>query len=366
MRFSRTFIAACAFLSLASFLSEAVSETKVKVGVPTVLSGDLAVLGDNLAKTVETYKKHHLRHPIEFVFEDARKSSIDGLNAYRKLIDIEKVDVIIGGTSSNGTLAGAPLVNSSKTVLITPLTGGSNIDKAGPYIFRIGNSDILNGTQQADILRKEGYSRVALITELTEYTQDIAKFFREQFVKEGGKIVFDEDFAPDSTSFKSLITKMKAQKPEAIVMATQTGLAFGLFLRELRELNGLPPTKIFTNFVAASNPDAFKAAGDSIYGVNYLAPAYDKDNPKLVQFFAEFKADHGSDPAIAFHAAGTYDALEMLQAFLDENKVFDREKFQQYLLTNIKNYHGLMGTYSFDAEGNADIGFTPAVIQKAS
>ncbi|WKZ57321.1 MAG: ABC transporter substrate-binding protein [Bdellovibrionota bacterium] len=354
-----------AWLLLTVFIAPALGqdEKKIRVGVPTILSGDLAVLGQNIERTVRSYEKRYLRHPIAFVVEDARKSSLDGLRAYQRLINVEKVHMIIGGTSSNGTIAGAPLVNTSKTVLITPLTGGSNIDKAGPFVFRIGNSDVLNGYQQADILIEQGVRRVALFTELTEYTQDIAKFFRERFTEKGGSIVFDEDFPPDLDSFKSHITKMNGRNPEALVMATQTGLAFGIFLRELQELKGLPPSRIHTNFVAASNPDAHTAAGPAIIGVNYLAPRYDADNPKLKKFFLEYREDHGVDPAIPFHTAGTFDALEMLQSFLDREPAFDRERFQRFLSTEIKNYRGLMGVYSFDSEGNADLGFLPAVIE---
>ena len=336
----------------------------VKVGVPTVLSGDLAILGDNIAKTIETYKRHHLRHQVQFLFEDARVSSADGLSAYQKLVNVDKVDLLIGATSSNATLAAARLVNSTKTVLVSPVTGGSNIDAAGEYIFRIGNSDVINGLQQADILSGKGIKKAALFTEATEYTQDIAQSFRKQFAKDGATVVFDEDFNPGAASFKSTIAKMNRKHPEAIVMSTQTGLAFGVFLKELRELNGLPAEKIYTNFVAAANPDAFKAAGDAIYGVNFLAPSYDKSNPALQNFFAEYGADHGTQPAIAFHSAGTYDALEMLQAYLDKHPKYDREEFKNYLLAEIKNYHGLMGTYSFDSQGNADVGFEPAVISR--
>jgi branched-chain amino acid transport system substrate-binding protein len=164
-------------LALAIAISPVFAETGqvIHVGVATVLTGDVAIIGSNVQKTVETYRRYHLRHPIEFIFEDARKNSSDGLAAYRKLIDSDRVQVLIGATTSNGTLAGAPVVNRSKTVLLTPLTGGSNIDKAGPYIFRIGNSDILNGFQQADLFLSRGLRNVALVTEQTEYTTDITK-----------------------------------------------------------------------------------------------------------------------------------------------------------------------------------------------
>ena len=349
------------FLSTLPVYGEA--NPSVTVGVATVLTGDAAIIGSNLQKTIETYQKRYLRHSVKFIFEDAKKSSADGLAAYRKLIDSDRVEVLIGGTTSNGTLAGAPLINRSRTVLLTPLTGGSNIDKAGEYIFRIGNSDILNGYQQADLFISRGFKNVAVLTEQTAYTTDIAKFFKERFINKGGKISSDNEFLPDSTDFRSLILRIKGSKPQALFMSTQTGLAFGLFLKQFREIMGDQTVEIHTNFLSADNPDARTAAGDAIYGVQYMAPAYDRSNPRLVRFIQEFKEDHGAEPAITFHTAGTVDSLDILQSYLDEYHAFSREGFHDYLL-RIRNYKGLMGTYSFDADGNADVGFECALIKK--
>ncbi len=335
----------------------------VKVGVATILSGDFATLGENIANTVESYRRHYLRHNIEFVYEDAGKDSLGGLRAYQKLINIDRVQMLIGGTTSNGTIAAKSLINQSKTPLITPLTGGANIDQAGPYIFRLGNSDVLNGSEQAEALLTQGIRNVALYTEETEYTQDMAKFFRERFVQKGGELVYDQSFSPDKTDFRSEITVIKNRKAEALFIPTQTGLALGIFLRQLSEQGGLGLAQIHTSFVAAANPDAYKAASKAIYGVQYMAPKYEQENPKLKEFFALYRQDHGQDPAIAFHTAGTVDALNMLQDYLDTHSTFDPEDYSEYLLQNVKNYHGLMGTYSFDSEGNADTGFEPAVIK---
>lgn len=349
--------------SLASAETSSITTKPVKVGIATPLSGDFAVLGDNLAKTVETYKKKLLRHKIEFVFEDAKIGGSDGLRAYKKLIEVDHVDFLVGGTTSNGTMAGAPIINKSKTVLITPLTGGSNIDQAGQYIFRIGNSDILNGQQQADLFIEKGLTKVGIFTEQTEYTQDIAKHFRERFLKRGGQLVYDQDFLPASQSFKSEITKLRMLKPQALFMSTQSGSAFGVFIKEFRQLVPDKNIEIHTNFVASSNPDAFKIAADAMHGIYYMAPLYDQANPRLLEFLDWYKEDHGQEPAIAFHTAGLVDSLNMLQDYLDQNQNYDREGFKDYLLKNIKNYHGLMGNYSFDSEGNANIGFGVAQIK---
>jgi len=335
----------------------------VVVGVPTVLSGELAVLGDNIRKTIETYSDRHLRYPISFVYEDARIGSMDGLRAYQVLINQKKVSMLIGGTSSNGSLAGAPLINTSHTVMITPLTGGSNIDQAGPYIFRIGSSDIRNAQQQSERFLESDIRRVALLTEETEYTQDIAQHFRKNYLSHGGAIVYDEDFLPGSITFRPLIAAILSKKPQAIFVGTQTGVAFGLFMKELRQVAPNSSIEVHTNFLAASNSEAFTVAGSAMNGVYYMAPAYDASNPAWTEFLADFRNDHHGDPAIPFHCAGTVDALNLLQAYLDTTKGrFNREDFRAWLLGNVRNYHGLMGTYTFDDSGNADTGFSPAEI----
>lgn len=358
------YLAQLLLIAAAAIPAYAEDEKQVTVGIATVLSGDLAVLGDNIAKTVETYRKRYLRHPISFEFEDAKKGSRDGLSAYQTLISAKDVDVLIGGTTSNGTIAAKQLINSSKTPLITPLTGGSNIDQAGPFVFRIGNSDILNGYQQADYFLTKGIRSVALLTEETEYTQDITKFFRERFEQGGGTLVYDENFLPSKTDFRTDVLQIKSKKPQALFMSTQTGLAFGLFIKQFRELGGLTE-EIHTNFLAASNPDAFEAAGDAIYGVYYMAPSYDKQDAGWQTFLNQYREDHGKEPAIAFHSAGTVDALNLLQDYLDDNKTFDPTTFSEFLLKNVNEYDGMMGTYSFDENGNADIGFELSVIERA-
>jgi branched-chain amino acid transport system substrate-binding protein len=338
------------------------SNAQVTVGIPSILSGDLGVLGQNIVDTAETYSKHYLRHPLKFIYEDAKLSSVDGLRAYQKLINIDKVDLIIGGCSSNGTMAASALINSSKTPTITVVTGGRNIDHAGAYIFRVGNSDTLNGVQEAETFIKSGIKSVALLTEETEYTQDIAAAFREKLKALGGTLVYDQNFPPGTTDFRSIITVIKSKTPQAVLMPTQTGTALGVFVKQWREQEGDKNIPIHTSFVAAPNPEARKVAGDAIKGVGYMDPSYDRENPRLKEFFKLYKEDHGHDPAIPFHSAGVIDSLDLLQAFLDKNPAYDKQKFIDFLLSSVKNYHGLMGTYSFDAEGNSDLGFTPAII----
>jgi len=67
-------------------------------------------------------------------------------------------------------------------------------------------------------------------------------------------------------------------------------------------------------------------------------------------------------PLIPFHAAASYDVV-MMYAEAIKNVGDNPEKVKDWLLKNVKNRHGLMGTFSFDEKGNSDLGFTIKVIR---
>jgi ABC-type branched-subunit amino acid transport system substrate-binding protein len=355
------FLIALVLANASSSYAEHAAQKETTVGVPTLLSGDWAGLGENIVNTVKTYEKYYLRHPIKFVFEDAKISGIDGQKAYQKLINFDHVDALIGATSSNGTMAGASLINSSKTVMITPVTGGQNVDQAGEWIFRLGNSDVLNGAQQAELFEKSGIKRVAVLSEETEYTLDIVRSFESEFKEKNGKIVYSTTFAPATTDFRSQLVALQRSKPSAIFIPTQTGSALALILTQLSQLGGFAG-QIHTTFTAADNPDAKALAKGKFNGVFFLAPAYNREDPRLKEFLAHYRTDFNREPLIAFHTAATVDALDLLQAYLDQEKSYSGDNFRAFLLNQVKDYAGLMGRFSFDKNGNANTGFVPAQI----
>lgn len=330
---------------------------RVRVGVISILSGDLGVLGRNVVASAETYRKHLARHRLALVVEDGKLSSMDGLRAYQRLINVEHVDVIIGACSSNGTIAAKALIDSSQTPTITVVTGGHNIDVAGPYVFRIGNSDVLNGIQEAEAFIAAGRRSVALFAEETEYTQDITRAFVPRFRELGGRLVYEQNFLPGTLDFRAEISAIRRSGAAGIFVPTQTGTALGMFVKQWREQGGEASIPIHTTFVAAPNPDAHAVAGEAIIGTYYMKPRYNAESEAWKRFLEFYRQDYSKNPEIAFHSAGTVDALTMIEAYLDRHETFDREGFKQFLLSYVKDFAGLMGTYSFDAEGNGNIGF---------
>ncbi len=327
----------------------------IKVGVSTILTGDFAALGENIVNTAELAVDEVNANggingrPLELYVQDAGLDSKTGLSAAQKLVNVDGVHYIIGGTSSNGTLAAAPLVNEKKVIYMTPVTGGKNVDEAGEYVFRVANGDMLAGRDLANAAMELGFKKVALVTEVTEYTIDIQKSFAATYK---GELAVNEEFQPGTTDFRALVAKTKAATPDVIVVLSQTGIAGAHFIKQSQDAGlGVP---VFTDFTFVANTAARDIVG-SFEGVYFTDPAFAADGAATKEMFARYEERFGSQPFIGFHAASTYDSVMMLADALRE--VGDDSEAVHDWLLGVEDRKGLMGTFSLDANGNSDLGF---------
>ncbi|TAK57043.1 amino acid ABC transporter substrate-binding protein [Patescibacteria group bacterium] len=334
------------------------STEPIKIGVPTILSGDFAVAGENIVNAVKiAIEDVNIQGGVNgrqllMVPEDSKCDSKGGLSAVSKLVNVDGVRYMIGGMCSNGTLAAAPLANEKHALIMTPVTGGKNVDEAGEYIFRIANSDILAGRDIAQAMLKKGYTRVGVISAITEYTLDIKNTFEQVMKSAGATVVISEEFQPGTNDYRTLIGKIKNAKPQAILVLSQLGTDAAKFIKQSRELGLQVP--LFTDFTLIVNDNAKKIAG-SYEGIYFADPAYGSDTMAQV-FFDRYEEVYKIKSAIPFHAASSYDAVMM---YVDALRAVgdDSVEVKDWLLANVKNRKGLMGTFSLDSTGNSDLGF---------
>ncbi|MDB5259984.1 MAG: Extracellular ligand-binding receptor [Candidatus Nomurabacteria bacterium] len=337
----------------------------IKIGVATLLTGDYAALGENISNTAklvieEVNKNGGINgRPLELYIEDSKVDSKSGLDAIQKLVNVDKAHYIIGGMTSNGTIAGAPIANKQHVIILTPVTGGSNVDNAGDYVFRIANSDVLAGRDLANAMIKMGYTKVGVISAVTEYTLDIKNTFESTMKNQGEEIVISEEFQPGTTDYHTMVSKVRTANPQAVLVLSNLGTDAAYFIKQGREMGYTPP--IFTDFNTAANGSVKNILG-SLDGIYFTDPKYDESSKERQAFFNKYKEVYGKDPAIPFHSASTYDGIMMLTKAL-QTEGDDSVKVKDWLLANVKNYHGFMGTYSLDEKGNSDLGFNIKVFK---
>lgn len=242
------------FLLFLSFFSNenifAQDLSNLKIGIILPLSGDAAFWGSNPKKGIELVIKDLQKYNTKFlaptlIFEDDSCDPKKAVTAFKKLKDIDKVQLILGPACSSASLAVAPLVEREKIPQFV-FSEADALSDSGEYIFRLW---IPNG-RQAKLLAKHIYNQkklkeVAIISVKNAYGEDFNKGFSEEFTKLGGIISANEEYAPEDSNPRVQLLKIKAKKPQGLVLASYIADG-GNILKIAKSIN------LTTNYFASS------------------------------------------------------------------------------------------------------------------
>lgn len=321
----------------------------IKIGVIAPLTGDAAVYGQAVKEGVELALadinlNRDAGNKVEAIFEDGKCNGKDGASAAQKLVNIDGVKVIVGGSCSGETFGAAPITESAKVILLSPVSSAAKITDLGDYVFRNHPSDNEAGKQLAQYALKN-YKKVAVFSENTDYAQGIRAVFNAEVKNGGGAVVFDESYNSDTNDFRSLVAKMKATGADVVFLCSQTGATASQLAKQVREQG------IKTPFLTAylTGPE-FVKTGSSVEGtviIDVPGLSSDEIGKKLV---ASYLAKYNREPNYKFFIGTSYDATRILVDAV--SKVgSDTSKIKDYLY-NLKNYTGSIGTYSLDSNGD--------------
>lgn len=330
------------------FVGSSGDNVSVKIGVLAPLTGPLSAQGQWMKEGLELAKQELEQKNIfvELIYEDDKCNPLEAVNGAKKLLDLDKVDAIIGPYCSGPTLAVAPLVEKQKTVLITPTASSPNIRVAGDFVFR----NIVTTEQYANDLAsfaalRLGLKSAAIVSVNDEYGVTFAKYFKDNFEKYGGVIVENQTFVRGDIDFRAQLSKVRSSSPQAIFFAGGSAKENGWLLKQSKEL-GIKA--IFLTEWTSENPELFETATSAAQGVYLVSPFNPNSKNWLVEEFQ--KTYFGKYGRLAEGtAAHSFDALLILSnALVKCDKNSDCTKSGIY---GTQNYSGVTGLTSFDKDG---------------
>jgi len=324
-----------------------VEEKVVKIGAILPLTGPGAPYGESEKKGMDLAIKHvnAREHNIKLIYEDSQTNPSVGVSAARKLIQIDKVKVILGALASSVTLAIAPIAEKNEIVLITPGSSNPEISRAGDYIFRLYPSDDYQGKILAEWAIRSNIKRVAILYVNNDFGKGLMTKFSKVFENKGGEVIIAEAYDQGETNFRSYLTKIGASKAQGLFIIA-SGQENATILIQAKEL-GIK-TQIFA-------PDSFKdenvikTSGYAAEGVICAAPhfgLYDK-RAHVRKFVEAYKATYGTEPNV--FAAYGYDVVSLISSLINQLG-YDAEKIKNALYKI--QYEGVTGPISFDKNGD--------------
>ncbi|MBU4184947.1 MAG: ABC transporter substrate-binding protein [Proteobacteria bacterium] len=302
---------------------------------------DLAIEEINRAGGIQGAK-------LQVLYEDSTCSSREGVSAMKKLVNVEKVPLVLGATCSTVTLAIAPIANANKVVLLSPLSSAAKISEAGPYIFRVMPSDAFQSTVLAKWIYELGYKKVAILFINNAWGLGVKDAFVVAFRKLNGNIVGEEACNEGANDFRTQLSKLIAAQPDAFFFPTMPKEG-GKILRQAKE-HGLKAPIFGAD--AWSVRELLDAAGETANGVLYTMPAQ-YEGPEYQDFSRKFEARYGEKPDV--NAAGAYDAVKIaaltMERVLKNGLHLTGENIKNEM-AKIKGYKGATGDTTFDGNGD--------------
>lgn len=241
---------------------------------------------------------------------DSQSKPEEAATAAMRLVRQDMVALVIGDNTSSDTLAMAPAVALAQVPLISPSATNPRVTtEGGPYVFRVCFVDSFQGEAMAGFAHRTlKLSRVAVLTDLkSDYSIGLADFFRRRFRQLGGAVVAEESYSKGDSDFRSLLTRVKSSRPDAIFIPGYYS-DVGPMARQARELG------IEAVLLGGDGWDGggkLSELGGSAVEGSYYSTHFSPDNPaQSVQRFLKTYQEHFGRLPDSLSALG-YDAARV-------------------------------------------------------
>ncbi len=313
----------------------------IKIGFVNHLTGDAAVYGQSMQKGTEialdeinaAWAKKGMK--LGVVFEDDRLAAADAQTAFLKLVESDKVPVVMGSGSSTVTLSLCPKAQEAKVVLISSISTAPGLKKCGPYFFGMMATDDAAGVEWAHIAKKLGFKEAAVTYINNDYGIGVKDAFVGAFKKDGGKILIEQGHEVGATDFRAEVLKIKATNPKVVFIVSHVKEG-SLLLKQAKELG---VTAQWVGDTALQTKEVPELAGAGAEGFVALSPG-DKSTAVYKSFAEKFQKKFNSEPTI--WADFAYDTTMVVGKALEGGPLAG-EALQKKLVEVAKTYKGPSG-----------------------
>lgn len=302
-----------------SLINPAIAADPIKIGAFLSVTGPASFLGDPELKTLQLYidkinaEGGVLDRPLELVHYDDGGDANKARTFVKRLLENDKVDIILGGTTTGATMAAIPLVERAEIPFISMAGGIEIIDPVKKWVFKTPQTDRMAAAKIMEDMKKRGFSQIALLSE----TSGFGRSGREQTLDVAAEydidIVVDETYGPKDTDMTAQLTKIKNTEGVQAVFVFGFGQGPAIVTKNYAQLGiDLP---LYQSHGVASD-SYIELAGEAAEGVLISAsalliaddlPADDVQKAVLTQYKQDYETAFNS-PVSTF-GAYAYDAL---------------------------------------------------------
>lgn len=329
------------------------------IGVVSFMTGSGAAYGEAITNGLKLAQEELNEAGdvnIELLIEDSAGEADQALSAAQKLMNSEDIVGLIGPTLSTEFEVVAPVADQNGIPILGTSVTAEGIPQIGDYVFRDSIPETLAIPASVEKAADEVDAKtVALLygndDVFTKAGYDAMKAAAEELDLE---VVTTETFQQGQSDYKAQLSKIKQADPD-LVLASALYNEGAVLMKQARSMGIDVP---FVGGNGFNSPQVIEIAGDDADGLVVATPWFtDSDDERVQAFVEKYTEEFGKAPDQ--FAAQAYDGLYIMADALKRAGEADSEKLREALLET-QDFEGILGTMSFDEEG--DIVMDPIVL----
>src|SRR5215467_13370466 len=320
--------------------------------------GKSALLGQQIWEEDVNAKGGLLGRPVKLVYYDDQSNPATVPALYQKLLDLDKVDIVMGA-GTNLLAAAMPVVMQKKKVFIGLFGMAVNTEFNYPKYFSMiplgptPKTAMSKGFFEAAIAQKPRPQTVALVAADAEFPINGSEGARENIKAAGLKIVYDKRYPPATTDFAPIVRAIQAANPDIVAIFSYPPDSVG-FVRAVNEIS-YKPKMIGCGMVGLQATAIKTQLGPLLNGfVNYdfWLPIDKLNFPGVAEFLKRYQARaaaEGVDVLGYYIAPWGYAQLQILEQAVTATKSLDDDTLADYIRKS--TFNTLVGDVTFGAQG---------------
>ena len=342
---------------LATGLHTAQAAEPITIGSFLTVTGPASFLGDPELKTLQLYVESINAsggingRPLELIHYDTGGKAQDAVGFVKRLIKSDKVDLIVGGTTSGDTLAVIPEVEKEGIPLVSLAGAVAIVEPVKKWVFKVAHSDRMAAAKIFEDLRTRKLTKEALITGDGGFDKSGHEQLLKLAPQYGITIVVDESYGNKDTDMTAQLTKIRATDAQAIINFG-FGQAPAIVTKNITQLGITLP--VYQSHGVASKT-FIDLAGDAAEGVRLPAAALvvaeqlpdgDPQKPVLLAYNKRYDAKYGPVSTFGGHA---YDGLFIAVEAVKRAGGTDRAKVRDQI-EKTKGFIGTAGVFNMSPD----------------
>ncbi|HUF21732.1 MAG TPA: amino acid ABC transporter substrate-binding protein [Burkholderiales bacterium] len=339
--------AALAGLALggAGTFARAQGKKPIRIGLSIAQTGPLSAAGKSGLLALQIWRDDQnargglLGRPVELVVYDDQGNASVTPGIYTKLIDVDKVDLLVAPYATNPTASIMPLVKRRDLLLIGNFALDANAQIRHDKYFN--NQPWASAHDAAapflDLCGHFKARTIAVLAADAEFSQNFADGIRAGLGARGLRSVYDQNYPPNTVDFSSMVRSLRARRPEVVFVASYPSDSAGI-IRAVNEIGVGDSVRLFGGgMVGLQYASLMEALGSQLNGVvnyNTWAPEKTMDFPGVRDFIGRYQGRAGQanvDPLGFYLPPFNYAIGEILAQAVTATGSLDHARLASYL-----------------------------------